>query len=292
MIPRLKEQYDKRIIIDLQKKFSMKNKLMVPRITKVVLNMGLGADANDKKIVQNSIEDISLISGQRPIITKFKKSISNFKTRKGTTAGIKVTLRSNKMYEFIDRLVNIALPRVKDFQGLSMYGFDNFGNYSFGIKEHIIFPEINFDKVDRIRGMDITLVTTGKDRKTTFALLEAMNFPFSKKIKKKGINWGNMAKTSMIQRNLKRIKLVKKFLKKRESLKKIIKNKKLPLEERFAAQLKLAKIPRNSSKVRIRNRCEITGRPHGVYRKLKISRIALRDLASKGKIPGMTKSSW
>ena len=292
MIPRLKEQYDKRIIIDLQKKFSMKNKLMVPRITKVVLNMGLGADSNDKKIVQNSIEDISLISGQKPIITKFKKSISNFKTRKGTTAGIKVTLRSNKMYEFIDRLVNIALPRVKDFQGLSMYGFDNFGNYSFGIKEHIIFPEINFDKVDRIRGMDITLVTTGKDRKTTFALLEAMNFPFSKKINKKGINWGNMAKTSMIQRNLKRIKLVKKFLKKRESLKKIIKNKKLPLEERFAAQLKLAKIPRNSSKVRIRNRCEITGRPHGVYRKLKISRIALRDLASKGKIPGMTKSSW
>ena len=188
MIPRLKEQYDKRIIIDLQKKFSMKNKLMVPRITKVVLNMGLGADANDKKIVQNSIADISLISGQKPIITKFKKSISNFKTRKGTTAGIKVTLRSNKMYEFIDRLVNIALPRVKDFQGLSMNGFDNFGNYSFGIKEHIIFPEINFDKVDRIRGMDITLVTTGKDRKTTFALLEAMNFPFSKKIKKKGIN--------------------------------------------------------------------------------------------------------
>ena len=188
MIPRLKEQYDKRIIIDLQKKFSMKNKLMVPRITKVVLNMGLGADANDKKIVQNSIEDISLISGQKPIITKFKKSISNFKTRKGTTAGIKVTLRSNKMYEFIDRLANIALPRVKDFQGLSMNGFDNFGNYSFGIKEHIIFPEINFDKVDRIRGMDITLVTTGKDRKTTFALLEAMNFPFSKKIKKKGIN--------------------------------------------------------------------------------------------------------
>ena len=188
MIPRLKEQYDKKIIIDLQKKFSMKNKLMVPRFIKVVLNMGLGADSNDKTIVQNCIEDISLISGQKPIITKFKKSISNFKTRKGTTAGIKVTLRSNKMYEFIDRLVNIALPRVKDFQGLSMNGFDNFGNYSFGIKEHIIFPEINFDKVDRIRGMDITLVTTGKDRKTTFALLEAMNFPFSKKIKKKGIN--------------------------------------------------------------------------------------------------------
>ena len=188
MIPRLKEQYDKTIASDLQKRFSMSNRLMVPRIIKVVLNMGLGADANDKKIVQNCIEDISLICGQKPVITKFKKSISNFKTRKGTTAGIKVTLRSNKMYEFIDRLVNIALPRIKDFQGLNVNGFDNFGNYSLGIKEHIIFPEINFDKVDRIRGMDITLVTTGKDRKTTFALLEAMNFPFSKKIKKKGIN--------------------------------------------------------------------------------------------------------
>ncbi|MBP37655.1 MAG: 50S ribosomal protein L5 [Candidatus Pelagibacter sp.] len=188
MIPRLKEQYDKKIINDLQKKFSMKNKLMVPKIIKVVLNMSLGTDSNDKKIVQNCVEDISLISGQRPIITKFKKSISNFKTRKGATAGIKVTLRSNKMYEFIDRLVNIALPRIKDFQGLSLDGFDNFGNYSFGIKEHIIFPEINFDKIGRIRGMDITLVTTGKDKKTKLALLEAMNFPFSKKINKKGIN--------------------------------------------------------------------------------------------------------
>ena len=188
MIPRLKEQYDKKILIDLQKKLSMKNKLMVPRITKVVLNMGLGADSNDKKIVQSSIEDISLISGQKPIITKFKKSISNFKTRKGATAGIKVTLRSNKMYEFIDRLVNIALPRIKDFQGLSMFGFDNFGNYSFGIKEHIIFPEIDFDKVGKIRGMDINLVTTGKNKNATLALLEALNFPFNKKIKKKGIN--------------------------------------------------------------------------------------------------------
>jgi len=217
--------------------------------------------------------------------------------------GINVEIKNNrnnsgklsfeyKNLEQLDRLVNIALPRIKDFQGLSVSGFDNFGNYSFGIKEHIIFPEIDFDKVNRIRGMDITLVTTGRDKKTTLALLEAMNFPFSKKIEKKGINWGDMAKTSSIQRNLKRIKLVKKFLKKRENLKKIIKNKKLPLEERFAAQLKLAKIPRNSAKVRIRNRCEITGRPHGVYRKLRISRIALRDLASKGKIPGMTKSSW
>jgi len=188
MTPRLKEHYNKNIIADLQKKFSMKNKLMVPRIIKVVLNMGFGSDTNNKKIVQNCIDDISLISGQMPVVTKFKKSISNFKTRKGTIAGAKVTLRANKMYEFIDRLVNIALPRIKDFQGLSVNGFDNFGNYTFGIKEHIIFPEINFDKVDRIRGMDITLVTTGNDKKIAFALLEAMNFPFIKTNNKKEAN--------------------------------------------------------------------------------------------------------
>jgi len=292
MIPRLKAEYEKKIIGDLQKKLLMKNKYMVPKFIKVVLNMGIGLDANDKKKLQNCIEDMSLISGQKPVVTKFKKSISNFKTRKGVTAGVKVTLRSSKMYEFIDRLVNIALPRIKDFQGLSVNSFDNYGNYSFGIEEHIIFPEINFDKVDRIRGMDITLVTNNNDKKSTLALLEAINFPFIKKNRKKEMNWGIMAKTSAIQRNLKRIRLVKKFLKKRENLKKIINNKKLPLEERFAAQLKLAKIPRNSAKIRIRNRCEITGRPHGVYRKLRISRIALRDLASNGKIPGMTKSSW
>jgi len=181
MTPRLKEHYNKNIISEIQKKFSMKNKFMVPKVTKVVLNMGLGADANDKKIVQNCIDDMSLIGGQLAIITKFKKSISNFKTRAGTTAGVKVTLRSNKMYEFIDRLVNIALPRIKDFQGLSSKGFDKFGNYNFGIKEHIIFPEINFDKVDRIRGMDITLVTSGADKPASIALLEAMNFPFIKK---------------------------------------------------------------------------------------------------------------
>ena len=188
MIPRLKEQYDKKIINDLQKEFSLRNKLMVPKITKVVLNMGLGPDANDKKKLQNCVEDISLISGQKPIVTKFKKSISNFKTRKGTAAGVKVTLREARMYEFIDRLVNIALPRIKDFQGLSANGFDNFGNYTFGIKEHIIFPEINFDKVDRIRGMDITLCTNGNNKKISFALLKAMNFPFNKTKNKKGIN--------------------------------------------------------------------------------------------------------
>ena len=146
--------------------------------------MGLGSDASDKKKLQNCVEDMALISGQKPVVTKFKKSISNFKTRKGATAGVKVTLRSAKMYEFIDRLVNIALPRIKDFRGLSPNGFDKFGNYSFGIKEHIIFPEINFDKVDRIRGMDITIVTNSKNKERTLELLKEFNFPFiNKKVK-------------------------------------------------------------------------------------------------------------
>jgi len=185
MKPRLKEEYEKVIVKNLQNKFSMKNNHMVPKFLKVVLNMGLGADATDKKKLQNCVEDMSLISGQKPVITIFKKSISNFKTRKGTPAGVKVTLRKNKMYEFIDRLVNIALPRIKDFEGLKTKGFDDFGNYNFGIKEHIIFPEINFDKVDRIRGMDITISVSGKNKEKSLALLEAVNFPFIKKTKEK-----------------------------------------------------------------------------------------------------------
>ena len=181
MLPRLKGYYENKIISELQKEFSLKNKYMVPKITKVILNMGLGQNASDKKILQNCIEDMSLISGQKPVITKFKKSISNFKTRRGTPAGVKVTLRKNRMYEFVDRLVNIALPRIKDFEGLSINGFDSFGNFTFGIKEHIIFPEINFDKIDRIRGMDITLCTSGNNKKISLALFKALNFPFNKK---------------------------------------------------------------------------------------------------------------
>jgi len=178
MKPRLKEQYNNAIVIDLKKKFSISNKLMLPRVSKVILNMGLGSDSIDKKKVQSCVDDMSLIGGQRPIITKFKKSISNFKTRKGMTAGVKVTLRKKKMYEFIDRLVNIALPRIKDFQGLSIKSFDKFGNYSFGIKEHIIFPEVNFDKVEKIRGLDITIVIKSIKKDDSLSLLKKLNFPF------------------------------------------------------------------------------------------------------------------
>ena len=287
MNSRLKITYDKEIVTKLMAKLSLKNKHEVPKIKKVILNMGLGEDASDGKKLKACVDDMALITGQRPVITKFKKSISNFKTRKGSNAGVKVTLRSSRMYEFIDRLINIALPRVKDFRGLSSKGIDSSNNFSFGIKEHIIFPEVNFDKVDKIRGLDVTVVTSSKDKTGTIELLKEFNFPINTKK-----NWGYMAKTSAIQKNLRRIKLVKKYAKKRAALKKIINNKKLELSERFEAQLKLNKLPKNSSKIRIRNRCEVSGRPHGVYRKLKISRIALRDMASSGKIPGITKSSW
>jgi large subunit ribosomal protein L5 len=156
---------------------------MGAKLIKVVINMGLGLAGNDQKILKTCLDDLSLISGQRPVITKFKKSISNFKTRKDTNAGLKVTLRNDKMYEFIDRLVNIALPRIKDFKGLSQKGIDKSGNYTFGIKEHIIFPEVNFDKVDKIRGLDITIVTSAEESFQTLALLGELNFPFIKEEK-------------------------------------------------------------------------------------------------------------
>ena len=183
MNPRLKELYYSTIQTDLAKELSLKNKLMSPKFKKVVINMGLGIDGNDKKILKSYSEDMGMITGQKPVVTKFKKSISNFKSRINTIAGLKVTLRKNKMYEFIDRLVNIALPRIKDFRGLSLQSFDKFGNYTFGIKEHIIFPEVNFDKVEKIRGMDITIVTYGKNKDHTLALLEKFNFPFNKLVK-------------------------------------------------------------------------------------------------------------
>jgi large subunit ribosomal protein L5 len=180
MTPRLKDLYFKEIQPGLKKKFGFKNTYMGPKLVKVVLNMGLGLDGNNSKIVKSCEEDLAKISGQKPIITKFKKSVANFKTRKNTNAGLKVTLRKNKMYEFVDRLVNIALPRIKDFRGLSSNGFDKFGNYTFGIKEHIIFPEVNFDKVDKIRGLDITIVISSMSRDHSLELLNKLNFPFKK----------------------------------------------------------------------------------------------------------------
>ena len=181
MVPRLKELFVKEIQANLKEKFGYKNLYMVPKLEKVVLNMGLGVDGNDLKIIKSCEEDLAKITGQKPVTTKFKKSVANFKTRKGSNAGLKVTLRKNKMYEFLDRLVNIALPRIKDFRGLSPKGFDKFGNYTFGIKEHIIFPEVNFDKVEKIRGLDITIVIKSIKKSDSFELLKKLNFPFKNK---------------------------------------------------------------------------------------------------------------
>ncbi len=184
-MPRLKITYEKEIVSKLMSKLSLKNKHDVPKIYKIILNMGLGEDASDGKKLKACIDDMALIAGQKPIVTKFKKSISNFKTRKGSNAGVKVTLRSKKMYEFIDRLINIALPRIKDFRGLSSKGVDSSNNYSFGIKEHIVFPEVNFDKVDKIRGLDVTIVTSSNSKEGTLELLKEFNFPLIEKR-----NWG------------------------------------------------------------------------------------------------------
>ena len=191
MNPRLKEKYNKEIVQSLMTKLNFKNINAVPKIEKIVLNMGLGQEGLDKKKMEICIKDMSSITGQHPVKTKFKKSISNFKSRKGSNAGLKVTLRNHRMYEFLDRLVNIALPRIKDFRGLKDSACDKFGNFTFGVKEHIIFPEINFDKVETIRGMDITIVTSSNSKENTISLLKEFNFPIvvnnekkKKKIKK------------------------------------------------------------------------------------------------------------
>ena len=181
MTPRLKELFVKKIQPNLKEKLGYRNLYMVPQIQKVVLNMGLGVDGNDTKIIKSCEEDLARITGQKPVITKFKKSISNFKTRQNTNAGLKVTLRRNKMYEFIDRLVNITLPRIRDFRGLSPNGFDQFGNYTFGIKEHIVFPEVNFDRVEKIRGLDISIVIKSLKKEDSFELLKQLNFPLRDK---------------------------------------------------------------------------------------------------------------
>ena len=175
---RLAEKYNSQIRNELKEKFGLKNLFEVPKLEKIVVNIGVGEAVSDSKIINNAIEDLSLITGQKPIITRAKKSIAGFKLRKGLSIGCKVTLRKKRMYEFLDRLIFIALPRVRDFKGLSKKSFDGFGNYSIGIKEQIIFPEINYDKIDKVRGMDITITTTAKKKEHAYELLKSFNLPF------------------------------------------------------------------------------------------------------------------
>jgi large subunit ribosomal protein L5 len=177
-IPRLKQQYNDVIKDALVKEFGYANTMQVPRLEKVVLNMGVGEGISDSKKVTAAAADLGLIAGQKPVITKARKSIATFKLREGMPIGAKVTLRKNRMYEFIDRLVNIALPRVRDFRGLNPKSFDGRGNYSIGLKEHIIFPEIDYDKVEDVLGMDIIVCTTARTDDEARALLRSLNFPF------------------------------------------------------------------------------------------------------------------
>lgn len=175
---RLKEVYKEKIIPELKKEFSYKNVMQVPKLEKIVVNMGLGEAVQDAKILDHAVEEMMSITGQRPVITKAKKSISNFKLRAGMPIGCKVTLRRERMYEFFDRLVNVALPRIRDFKGVSDKGFDGRGNYSLGIREQIIFPEVNYDKIYKIKGMGIVIATTAKTDEEGKALLKILGIPF------------------------------------------------------------------------------------------------------------------
>lgn len=177
---RLKEQYNNEIVDALIKKFGYKNRMQVPKLDKIVINMGVGEAKENAKILEAAVKDMETISGQKAIITKAKNSIANFKLREGMPIGCKVTLRGEKMYEFLDRLVNLSLPRVRDFRGINPNSFDGRGNYALGIKEQIIFPEIEYDKIDKVRGMDIIIVTTAKTDEEAKELLTQFNMPFAK----------------------------------------------------------------------------------------------------------------
>lgn len=174
---RLQDFYKETVVKQLTEQFGYKTPMEVPRIVKITLNMGVGEAVADKKVIEHAVDDLTKIAGQKPVVTKARKSVSNFKVREGWPVGCKVTLRRERMYEFLDRLISIAIPRIRDFRGLSSRAFDGRGNYSLGIKEQIIFPEIDYDKIDAIRGMDITITTSAKSDDECRALLAAFNFP-------------------------------------------------------------------------------------------------------------------
>ncbi len=177
---RLKELYSSEVHPALMEQFNFSNPMMAPRIKKVVINMGVGEASQNSKLIEGALSDMTLIAGQKPVITRARKSIANFKLREGMAVGCRVTLRDVQMWEFLDRLINIALPRIRDFKGVNPRSFDGLGNYTLGLREQIIFPEIEYDKVDRIRGMDITIVTSAKNNEEGFALLKAFHMPFWK----------------------------------------------------------------------------------------------------------------
>ena len=218
--------------------------MQVPGLTKIVVNMGVGEAARDSKLIEGAIRDLTVITGQKPLVTKARKSIAQFKLREGMPIGAHTTLRGDRMWEFLDRLLSLALPRIRDFRGLSPRQFDGQGNYTFGLTEQVMFHEIDQDKIDRSRGMDITIVTTATNDEQGRALLKQLGFPFKRELE--------MAKTAL------RVKAARK--------------------PKFA--------------VRGYTRCQRCGRPKSVYRKFGLCRICLREMAHRGELPGVTKSSW
>ena len=280
----------------LTKEFGYKNPLEVPRLDKIVLNMGVGEAVNDTKKVTSAAADLSLIAGQKPVVTRARKAISTFKVRENMPIGAKVTLRKTRMYEFLDRLVTVALPRVRDFRGLDPKSFDGRGNYALGVKEHIIFPEIDYDKAEAMLGLDIVVCTTAKTDAEAQGLAARVQLP--------------VPAVSLIQRSdaengahewQRRVRLKitcasggwrRNSPRRRKRLLDVANDQARPMEERFEARIRLAALPRNGAIIRVRNRCEVTGRPRGFYRKMKMSRIAVRELGNQGLIPGLVKSSW
>jgi len=180
LLPRLKGKYLQEVVPALMEQFGYKNSMQVPRLEKIVINVGVGEGAQQPKLIDSTVEEIAMITGQRPIVTRARKSVASFRIRKGMPVGVKVTLRGNRMYYFLDKLFHLALPRVRDFRGVNPRGFDGRGNYTLGLKEQLVFPEIDYDKVQKIRGMEITIITSAKSDEEAFALLKELGMPFAR----------------------------------------------------------------------------------------------------------------
>ena len=253
---RLKTQYQEQIRPALMERFGYTTPMQAPRITKVTVNMGVGDAKQDSKVLEAATDQLATITGQRPSVRRARKSIAQFKVREGMPVGIAVTLRHERSYEFLDRLMSVAIPRIRDFRGLNPRAFDGRGNYSLGVREQIIFPEVDYDEIDQVRGLDITITTTAATDEEAYALLEALGMPFSRDGRPQAAAdrylEEHMAKTSQ--------------------------------------RVRQQRTPKY--KTRGYTRCRRCGRARAVYRKFGVCRICLRELAHNGYVPGMTKSSW
>ena len=252
---RLKTRYIEEIRPALMEQFGYSTPMQAPRITKVTVNMGVGDAKQDSKVLEAATDQLATITGQKPNIRRARKSIAQFKVREGMPVGVAVTLRHERSYEFLDRLMSVAIPRIRDFRGLNPRAFDGRGNYSLGVREQIIFPEVDYDEIDQVRGLDITITTTASSDEEAFALLEALGMPFAREGRPAG--GSNDVEEPMAK-----------------------------LSQRVRQQ----RTPKY--KTRGYTRCRRCGRARAVYRKFGICRICLRELAHNGYIPGMTKSSW